>query len=73
MGWNGGTWEDPDLGEMHHKGADGGLCKKFINHAIKELDGWIRRSGEPGTEYHPHDFDSVRSIYTSYFFLNLKY
>ena len=61
MGWTGGSWEDEDLGTRTHKPVDSVLCKKFFDHASRELDKWITSSGPPGSSYHPKGYCGIRS------------
>merc|ERR1711951_97230 len=61
-GWDGHTWYDNDLGNRVHKPVTADLCKKFINHCIKELENWIKNSGEQGSKYHPSNFTELKSI-----------
>ena len=68
-GWNGGTWEDEDLGTMVHKPVTPEMSCKFIQHSIKELESWIIHCGEVGTEFHPEGFTSLKSIPSLCFYL----
>ena len=56
QGWNGHEWEDEEIGHQEHTAVDAGLCKKWIEHSIKELENWVLRSGTKGSEYHPQSF-----------------
>ena len=60
QGLNGHTWSDDDLGEREHKPATAELCQKYINHCIRELENWIKNSGEKGTKYHPDHFTNLK-------------
>ena len=56
QGWNGHEWEDEEIGHQEHAAVDAELCKKWIEHSVKELENWILRSGTKGSEYHPQSF-----------------
>ena len=68
QGWKGHRWQDADIGRQEHKPVTADLCKKWIEHSIKELESWILRSGPKGSQYHPQDFpnkvgeDGLRGI-----------
>ena len=66
QGWNGHQWHDEEMGHQVHNGVTGETCQKYISHCMKELEAWIHRSGDPGSEYHPEDFiDIYRNIVTT--------
>ena len=60
QGWNGHQWGDEDIGQCEHRAVDSEMCQNFIRHSISELEKWIKKSGQEGSEFHPSGFSSLK-------------
>ena len=63
-GWTGGTWQDEALGTRTVRPVDAVLCKKYLDHAMEELNKWVLKSGPEGSKYRPRGYSGIRSNFT---------